>query len=90
MALLEDAFEGMTSGTMLWGIGALLVAPMLLPALRPLAKTAIRGGLYVTDTAREMLSEASEQVSDMVAEVRAESGRGNGSQTQHRRERKTE
>jgi len=41
---------------------------------RPLVKTAIKAGYVAARTAREMVSEASESVSDMVAEARAESG----------------
>lgn len=74
MAFLEDAVGGLTSTNVLIGIGALVAVPLVLPVLRPLAKTAIRGGIYVADTAREMLAEAGEQVSDLVAEVRAEAG----------------
>jgi Protein of unknown function (DUF5132) len=43
--------------------------------IRPLVKTAIRAGYAAARTAREMASEASESVSDLVAEARAESGR---------------
>jgi hypothetical protein len=78
MAFLEDAFGGLTTTNVLIGIGALVAVPLVLPMLRPLAKTTIRGGLYVADTAREMLAEAGEQVSDLVAEVRAEAGHGGG------------
>lgn len=64
----------------LLGLGIAVAAPLVLPAaasgLRPLAKTLIRGGLYVTDAARQILAEATEQVGDLVAEVRAESKSG--------------
>jgi hypothetical protein len=42
--------------------------------IRPLVKTAIKAGYSAANMAREMVSEASETVSDMVAEARAESG----------------
>lgn len=42
--------------------------------IRPLVKTAIKAGYAAATMAREMVSEASESVSDMVAEARAESG----------------
>jgi hypothetical protein len=41
--------------------------------MRPLVKTAIKAGYSAATMAREMISEASESVSDMVAEARAES-----------------
>lgn len=88
MALLEDVFEGLTGTNILFGLGVLVAAPLVLPVLRPLAKTAIRGGLYVADTAREMVAEASEQVSDLVAEARAENGNGDGGEQTRTRRRK--
>jgi len=42
--------------------------------VRPLVKTAIKAGYAAATMAREMVSEASESVQDIVAEARAESG----------------
>jgi Protein of unknown function (DUF5132) len=42
--------------------------------VRPLVKTAIKAGYAAATMAREMVSEASESVQDMVAEARAEGG----------------
>jgi hypothetical protein len=42
--------------------------------VRPLVKTAIKAGYAATTMAREMVSEASESVQDIVAEARSESG----------------
>jgi len=42
--------------------------------VRPLVKTTIKAGYAAVTMAREMISEASESVQDMVAEARAESG----------------
>jgi len=42
--------------------------------IRPLVKTAIKAGFAAATMAREIVSEASESVEDMVAEARAESG----------------
>jgi len=39
---------------------------------RPLAKTLIRGYLTLSDMAKEFAAEAGEQISDLVAEVKAE------------------
>jgi hypothetical protein len=41
--------------------------------MRPLVKTAIKAGYGAATMAREMISEASESVSDVLAEARAES-----------------
>jgi hypothetical protein len=57
-------------------IGAVLVAPTLVPALgsalRPLAKAVVKAGITVYDSAKDLVAEAGEEVSDMVAEARDE------------------
>jgi hypothetical protein len=42
--------------------------------VRPVVKTVIKAGYAAARTARELLSEASESVSDLVAEARDETG----------------
>ncbi len=75
MALLDDAFSGW-GGSILIGVGAALAAPALLPAVaavvRPAAKGLIKGGLFVVDSLKELVAEGGEQLSDLVAEARAE------------------
>ncbi len=75
MALFEDVLKG-SWGAALVGVGVALVAPTVLPAvgaaIRPLAKSAIKGGVLLYDTVKESIAEAGEQINDMVAEVRAE------------------
>jgi len=75
MSMLEDVLKG-PWGAALVGVGVALVAPTVLPALgtafRPLAKSAIKSGIMLYDSAKEAIAEASEQMNDMVAEVRAE------------------
>ena len=75
MALFEDGLKGST-GSILVILGVALAAPIVLPAVasvsRPLAKTLIRGYLALADTVKEFTAEAQEQVSDLVAEVKAE------------------
>lgn len=79
MGLVEGIFEEGLSGlgsTMLLGVGAVLAAPVIIPAamggIRPLIKTAVKGYVYVSDSLRESLAEAGEQFTDLVEEVRAE------------------
>jgi len=88
MALLGDAFKGW--GGILVGFGAAIAAPAILPAagstLRPLAKTLVKGALLAADRVKELVAEAGEQVSDLVAEVRAEATSGtNGSGSEKHR-----
>ena len=62
---------------MLIGVAAML-APNLLPklgnGLRPLIKGAVRAGYSFVDKTRVAMAEASEQMQDIVAEVKAEHG----------------
>jgi hypothetical protein len=73
MALIEDLFKGSTATGIAVGVGALLLAPTVLPAvgrvLRPAVKAAIKGGLVVY---RETIADIGEVASDLVAEARAE------------------
>jgi hypothetical protein len=76
MALFDDMLKGGLPGVLV-GVGVVLVAPLLLPAaaagVRPLAKALIKGGFVVAATVREVVAEAGEQLSDLVAEVQEES-----------------
>jgi hypothetical protein len=80
MALLEDMFKGgaVTVTGLAVGVGALLLAPSVLPAigqvLRPATKAVIKGGLVLY---RETVSEIGEVASDLFAEARAELENGN-------------
>jgi Protein of unknown function (DUF5132) len=72
MSLIEDMFKG-NMATGLAVAGAVVLAPTLLPAvgriLRPVAKTAIKGGLVLY---RETLAGVGDVTGDLVAEARAE------------------
>ena len=75
MALLDDVMKlGMPA--VLVGVGAVLAAPLVLPAVgsvaRPVAKGAIKGYLALADGAKEWFAEVNEQWSDLVAEAKAE------------------
>ncbi len=58
------------------GMGAVL-APKIFPrlgnALRPLVKSAVRAGYALADKTKELAAETSEQLQDIVAEVKSES-----------------
>lgn len=79
MALWEDVTENIGQSwpsSILLGAAAVILAPVVVPALvagmRPLAKAAIKGGVMVYDKTRELVAEAGEQMSDLVAEARSE------------------
>ncbi len=76
MGLFDDGLKSSVP-SILVVLGVALAAPIILPAVaavsRPLAKTLIRGYLVLADTVKEFAAEAGEQISDLVAEVQAES-----------------
>lgn len=76
MAAFEDLFKGNIGTGLAVGIGALVLGPVLVPALtsvlRPAAKAAIKGGIYVYDLACEALGQVNEMTGDIVAEARSE------------------
>jgi len=75
MAVLDNGLKGAVPSILVI-LGVALAAPIVLPAVaavsRPLAKTLIRGYLTLSDMAKEFAAEAGEQISDLVAEVKAE------------------
>jgi len=75
MAFLEDVFNGWGTTTLV-GLGVVVAAPLLLPAVgaivRPVAKGLIKSGLFLVESVQELVAEGSEQLSDLVTEARAE------------------
>ena len=57
-----------------WGLAAivLLAIPDGRKALKSVAKEAIRAGLTISESAKDLIAEVKEEASDMVAEVKAE------------------
>jgi hypothetical protein len=79
MNFLKDVFKGSMSSILVVA-GVAVLAPIALPALaavaRPLVKGIIKGGMALADTMQEFVAEAGEQISDLVAEARAERAAG--------------
>ena len=73
MAFFEDIFKGgnIVTGLAI-GVGAAILAPAIIPALRPIAKSVIKAGLIAYDQGRVALAELNEQTGDIVAEARSE------------------
>ena len=75
MATFDDGIKGAVPSILVI-LGVALAAPIVLPAVaavsRPLAKTLIRGYLALADTVKEYAAEAGENISDLMAEVKAE------------------
>lgn len=75
MSLLEGIGEAIAEsgvGSAIAAAGAVIAAPMLLPALRPVAKELVKGGMIVSDKVKSYTAEGVERWSDLVAEVRSE------------------
>ncbi|WP_442756268.1 DUF5132 domain-containing protein [Methylocystis sp. JAN1] len=73
MALLEDVVKLEGAGPVVLGIGALMLAPSLLPAvgrvLRPVVKGVIKTGMTIYD---ETYASVREATTDLIEEARAE------------------
>ena len=79
MALWEDVTKslgGSFTTNVLIGAAVVIAAPIVVPALlagiRPVAKTVIKGGVFVFEKMQEMVAETGEHIGDLVAEARAE------------------
>jgi hypothetical protein len=75
MAIFEG-WKGNILGGLAIGIGASVLAPVVIPVLasvvKPLSKAAIKGGYLLYEKGRETLAEVQEVVEDLVAEAKAE------------------
>jgi hypothetical protein len=73
MALLDDMFKGNAMTGVAVGAAALFLGPTILPtigrALRPVAKTVIKGGIVLY---RETVAGIGELTTDLVAEAKSE------------------
>ena len=76
MALFDDVLKGSLITGLAIGIGAVVLAPVVIPAaaqiVKPLAKAAIKGGIVLYEKGRETIAEMGEVVEDLIAEAKAE------------------
>jgi hypothetical protein len=79
MGTFDEGIKGAVP-SILVVMGVALAAPIVLPAVaavsRPLAKTLIKGYLALADTVKEYAAEAGENISDLLAECKAEHAAG--------------
>ena len=75
MSLLDDLKGNAVSGLLI-GIGAAILAPVILLILasiaKPVAKAAVKGGIMLYEKGKETVAEAGEMLEDIVAEAKAE------------------
>ncbi|MBI4534261.1 MAG: DUF5132 domain-containing protein [Candidatus Melainabacteria bacterium] len=69
--MIEEIFEALTGR---WGIAALILFafPTSRKVVRTVAKGVIRAGITATDQVKDMVAEVREEASDLMAEVQAE------------------
>jgi hypothetical protein len=74
--MLDKILEAVTGR---WGLAAivLLAIPDGRKALKNVAKEAIRAGLIISESTKDLVAEVKEEASDMVAEVKAERKQNN-------------
>ncbi|HYW36193.1 MAG TPA: DUF5132 domain-containing protein [Balneolaceae bacterium] len=70
MSLFEKIGE--SAGGFAFGIGAVIAAPFVTKAARPVAKELIKGGMYLSDRTKEYIAESGEELADLIAEAKAE------------------
>jgi len=75
MALLEDVALGSVASTSLIGVGLVIAAPLLLPAVStlvvPVVREVFKGGVRLFDAGAHVVATMGEQLNDLVAEARA-------------------
>lgn len=73
---IGDFIEDAGAPGLIAGIGAVILAPVVIPFVagvgKPLIKSAIKGGLVAYEKTKGAFAELGESWEDMVAEVRAE------------------
>jgi galactitol-specific phosphotransferase system IIC component len=73
---VEDLFEDVGTPGMIAGIGAVVLAPIVIPAIakiaKPIAKTALKSGIMLYEKSKAAVVEAGEVFEDLVAEAQAE------------------
>lgn len=73
---ITDFVEDAGAPGIIAGIGAVLLAPVVIPVVagigKPIAKSLIKGGLAIYEKSKGAVAELGETWEDMVAEARAE------------------
>ncbi len=73
---ITDFVEDAGAPGIIAGIGAVLLAPVLIPVIagvgKPVAKSVIKGSLFVFEKSKGAFAELGETFEDIVAEARAE------------------
>ena len=69
---LKQMYQKNPTQTVAIGLGAIVLTPIVLPLLKPLAKATIKSGVNLFEKTKGAIAEAGEVVGDIVAEAKAE------------------
>ncbi|WP_024750238.1 DUF5132 domain-containing protein [Crocosphaera subtropica] len=69
---LKKAYQDNPNRTLAIGVGALVLTPVILPLLKPVAKATVKTGVILYQKTKGTLAEAGEVMGDIVAEAKAE------------------
>jgi hypothetical protein len=76
MGLLDNAVKGPVLSGLAIGIGAAVLAPVVLPVLagvaKPLTKAAMKSGIMLYNKGKEVMAEVGEVTEDLWAEAKTE------------------
>ena len=69
---VKNAYRNNPVQTIAIGVGAVILAPTVLPLVKPLTKAAIKSGVSFYEKTKGAIAETGEAIGDLVAEVKAE------------------
>jgi len=69
---VKDAYLNHPLKTLAIGMGVAIMAPTVLPLVKPLAKAAIKSGVSFYEKTKGAIAETGEVIGDIVAEAKAE------------------
>lgn len=69
---LKKAYQQNPNRTLAIGVGAVVLTPILIPLLKPVAKATVKTGVILYQKTKGSLAEAGEVMGDIIAEAKAE------------------
>ena len=69
---VTNFYKANPSRAILLGVGAVVLAPTVLPLLKPIAKATIKTGVSLYEKSKGAIAETGEAIGDLVAEAQAE------------------
>lgn len=69
---VTNFYKANPTRAILLGVGAVVLAPTVLPLLKPIAKATIKTGVSLYEKSKGAIAETGEAIGDLVAEAQAE------------------